>query len=242
MNRQEQYETEAAEMALDRETPLYNEQRAEAIYKLLKSINAYRILDVGCGLGKVSVYLAGKGLDVTGIDISPRLIKLAKDKAKKNKLKVRFECIRLEKIHPKEKFDAVLFAGVLEHIEHEERMMAEARRVLKNNGKILVFDMPTFEWLYTERDRRIGHTKRYTKKLLREKLEKAGYSDIKLAYYNFFCLIPTIYLLITKKKEYPYGALNPALNKLIYWWYKYVENKFIFPIGDRLIAIGTSKN
>ena len=86
----------------------------------------------------------------------------------------------------KKKFDAVLFAGVLEHIEDETSMMRDARRVLKKGGRIIVFDMPTFDFLYTPRDKRIGHTKRYTKTLLKQQLEDAGYKDVKLEYYNFF--------------------------------------------------------
>jgi len=37
-----------------------------------------RVLDVGCGAGRHSLYLQGKGLDVTGIDISPLAIKVSK--------------------------------------------------------------------------------------------------------------------------------------------------------------------
>ncbi len=237
MNQQEQFETELAEMRLDEETPFYNEQRAEAIYKLLKRENVHRILDVGCGLGKVTVILAKKGLDVVGIDISPKLIKLAREKALKNKVNVPFEVTKLSKFDVGEKFDAVLFAGVLEHIEDEERMIQDAKRVLKDGGKIVITDMPTFSFLYHPRDKRIGHIRRYNKSLIREKLESHGYSNIKLTYYNFLMLFGSLYLLIFKKDEYPYGSLNPISNKLIYWWYKYLENNFIFPIGDRLFAI-----
>jgi len=37
-----------------------------------------RVLDVGCGAGRHSLYLQGKGLDVTGIDNSPLAVKVCK--------------------------------------------------------------------------------------------------------------------------------------------------------------------
>lgn len=37
-----------------------------------------RVLDIGCGAGRHSIYLQGKGFDVTGIDVSPLAIKVCK--------------------------------------------------------------------------------------------------------------------------------------------------------------------
>jgi len=48
------------------------------------------ILDVGCGTGSHSVILSKRGYNVTGIDISKTMIKKAKEKAKKEKVKTEF--------------------------------------------------------------------------------------------------------------------------------------------------------
>lgn len=40
-----------------------------------------RVLDLGCGTGSLSVLLAGQGHRVTGVDLSPRMIELARAKA-----------------------------------------------------------------------------------------------------------------------------------------------------------------
>ncbi len=178
MNEQEQLETEISEMRLDEETPFYNEQRAEAIYKILKHEKAKRVLDVGCGLGKVTVHLAKRGLDVSGIDVSDHLIKLAKEKADKNNIKVPFEVVELDKYQVEEKFDAVLIVGVIEHIEDDAKMMGDAKRLLKPGGKIVITDIPPFPWMYHPRDKRVGHLRRYTKEMIRNKLKSQGYTNI----------------------------------------------------------------
>nr|WP_269810481.1 class I SAM-dependent methyltransferase [Kineosporia rhizophila] len=48
------------------------------------------VLDIGCGLGDNALYLASKGLQVTGVDISPVAIECAQEKAEKVGLDVRF--------------------------------------------------------------------------------------------------------------------------------------------------------
>jgi 2-polyprenyl-3-methyl-5-hydroxy-6-metoxy-1,4-benzoquinol methylase len=42
-----------------------------------------KTIGLGCGAGNNATFLASKGFDVTGIDISPSVIKIAKENAKK---------------------------------------------------------------------------------------------------------------------------------------------------------------
>jgi 2-polyprenyl-3-methyl-5-hydroxy-6-metoxy-1,4-benzoquinol methylase len=74
-----------------------------------QKIKPCKTLDIGCGEGYYSIYLASKGFKVLGIDFSERAIKYAKENAKKQKVNVRFlimDVFELEKL--KEKFDFVL--------------------------------------------------------------------------------------------------------------------------------------
>lgn len=50
-----------------------------------------RILDLGCGTGTLSVLLAELGYDVRGVDIAPRMIERAQDKARRHGVDARFE-------------------------------------------------------------------------------------------------------------------------------------------------------
>lgn len=60
-----------------------------------KSISAQqkenvRILDLACGTGEISVRLAEKGYDVTGVDISEDMLAQAQQKAADRKLQIHF--------------------------------------------------------------------------------------------------------------------------------------------------------
>ena len=56
------------------------------INKILRKYKVKTVLDLTCGTGAQSLWLAKHGYQVVGIDISPKLLKIAKDKAKKEKI------------------------------------------------------------------------------------------------------------------------------------------------------------
>src|SRR5258707_343019 len=66
-----------------------------------------------------------------------------------------------------EKFDAILYIDVLEHIKEDAAELILAARHLKTNGVIVVL-APAFPWLYTQFDAAIGHFRRYTRNSLRK--------------------------------------------------------------------------
>jgi SAM-dependent methyltransferase len=71
-----------------------------------------RALDLGCGTGAHSIYLAQHGLSVVGVDFSPKAIELAREKARQKRVAVDFrigDVTRLDFL--REPFDAVLDVG-----------------------------------------------------------------------------------------------------------------------------------
>jgi SAM-dependent methyltransferase len=67
-----------------------------------------RVLDIGCGAGRHAIYLQDKGLDVTGIDVSPGAIKVSKARSLKKALVRKIEDI--SRFKP-QSFDTVLMMG-----------------------------------------------------------------------------------------------------------------------------------
>jgi SAM-dependent methyltransferase len=72
-----------------------------------------RVLDVGCGAGVFSVWLAEQGLDVTGLDLFPEALAMAEKRAADRGVEVAFVCADLLTYVPETPFDLVFDSGCL---------------------------------------------------------------------------------------------------------------------------------
>jgi methionine biosynthesis protein MetW len=105
------------------------------IEKLLPGrIADLKILDVGCGDGRLSSHLVQLGAKVTGLDIHPKALA----QAKRNGLKTIL--VDLETTWPinHSTFDLVLMLDVLEHVVDIEHCLSEAKRVLRPGGQLII--------------------------------------------------------------------------------------------------------
>jgi cyclopropane fatty-acyl-phospholipid synthase-like methyltransferase len=81
-----------------------------------------RVLDIGCGTGEHALMAAGLGLGATGIDFSPRAIRLAEQKARERNLDARFfvaDALELESSG--DKYDTVLDCGLFHVFDDGDR-------------------------------------------------------------------------------------------------------------------------
>ncbi len=95
-----------------------------------------RILDLGCGNGRFYPAFKNKNVDYLGIDVSSKLIEIAKNNYPEGK----FEVSSIDSILS-DSFDKVYSIAVLHHIpSHELRLdfLKEIRRVLKDDGCIVL--------------------------------------------------------------------------------------------------------
>lgn len=130
---------DAVELYTERITdPALFPQEREAVERYFIDTDA-SVLDVGCGVGRVSHLLHERGFDVTGIDISEQLV--AKARSLFSAIDFRVEDIR-DTSFDSDTFDYVVFSfyGLDYILPESERINAlrEIRRVLKPAG-IVVF-------------------------------------------------------------------------------------------------------
>ncbi|HJA31469.1 MAG: class I SAM-dependent methyltransferase [Clostridiales bacterium] len=104
-----------------------------------------KVLDIGGGPGRYSIFLAQQGHEVTLLDLSGKNIRQAIEKAKEAGVHLD-SCIHgnalwlSEYFYKEEQYDAVLLMGPLYHLLQEEdrkKALAEALRVLKPGGLMI---------------------------------------------------------------------------------------------------------
>lgn len=139
------------------------------------------ILDIGCGYGRDSKIFADKGFKVTGIDLSKKMVKIAR-KLVKN---ADFKAMNMMTLNlKKESFDAIWANAAFCHISKKDipKAIKEAYRVLKKNG-IFYLSLKKGKGELLEADERYGGVKKFwsffQKKEIEKILKKTGFKIIK---------------------------------------------------------------
>ena len=117
---------------------LYDRVEKRAMDRLLPDASkGKRLLDIGCGTGHWSVYFARRGFDVTGVDISERMIRVARAK---DNFGSRFQVADAQNLpFADDQFDVAAAVTVIEFATHPKRVVAEmARCVKKRTGTLAI--------------------------------------------------------------------------------------------------------
>lgn len=160
------------------------DQLEPLVYELIakKVKDAEAILEIGCGDCRLTSFLAQRtGHDLVGIDITDEKFPKAKENAQHlgianlvNYIKGNAERLSL---FLTKKFDAVISMYVLHELERPLKVLEEAKRVLKENGKIIIVDFPKGSIAED-----IWDEKYYTPKEVETLLKKAGFKQIKIEF------------------------------------------------------------
>lgn len=99
------------------------------------------ILDLACGTGDLTKALSLKGYSVTGLDISPEMMAIGKQKCSELKPQPQFVLGSAESIpFPDNIFDAVTISFGIRNFDHRASCLAEIHRVLKPGGRLAVLE------------------------------------------------------------------------------------------------------
>ncbi|UCC39064.1 MAG: methyltransferase domain-containing protein [Candidatus Aminicenantes bacterium] len=204
----------------------------------------HKMLEIGCGNGSVLQYLKENGIDCQGGDLFIEGLKIYREMAE-----VPLYQVDALNLPFREYFDIIGLFDVIEHIDEDRKVLKEAYKALKSNGKILI-TVPTYKKLWGRYDKLSFHKRRYSKTELIIKLRNAGFAIEKISY--FVSLIFPVLLLFRYfhnikgknqsdeeflKKEI---QIMPLLNR-VFLWILEIEIKLInllhFPFGSSLLAI-----
>lgn len=148
-----------------------------------------RILDIGCGTGAMLEEFAPFGT-VVGTDLSPVALQFCRQRGLE---RVMFaDGTRLP--FAAGSFDAISAMDVIEHIEDDQAVLRECHRVCAAGGVVLI-TVPALQWLWTSRDERLAHKRRYHRAGLIEVARRAGFDVVKCSYYTF-CMFPAFATLV----------------------------------------------
>ena len=118
---------------------------------------ALKILDVGCGQGRLSIPLARDGHTLTGIDISGDVTEIARAYASKEQVEVKWvagDLSSLKLIHPDALFDCIICTEVLYMVEDPEELIRKLLGWLGEGGILLLSLRTRFYYMLTGIKRR----------------------------------------------------------------------------------------
>jgi 2-polyprenyl-3-methyl-5-hydroxy-6-metoxy-1,4-benzoquinol methylase len=138
----------------------------DATAELIAGAAPARVLDFGCGDGRLAVELARRGVpEVVGVDVVEQAIAFARAFAAPLGARVQFDCVSVEELDAGT-FDVAVAMEVLEHIADDDlgRIVEALWRRVREDGTLVV-SVPT-----TNVSLIAKHERHYTEELLRRHL------------------------------------------------------------------------
>ncbi len=118
------------------------DEEMDRIVKIFQERGVRRVLDLACGVGRHTLYLAKAGFEVYGIDISSEGIKIARHQLREKNLKAHLKVGSIYEAlpYPDDFFDAIVCIRSINHgkIEDIRKTIIEIKRVLKPEGLIFI--------------------------------------------------------------------------------------------------------
>lgn len=130
-----------------------------------------KMLDIGCGNGSVTSYLASYGIDIEGQE--------------------GLEVSDLQ--YTNYQYDTIGLFDVLEHIVNDVEAIISCRESLVEGG-YLVLTIPAYRNLWGYQDNFAGHHRRYSKKGIISVLQALNFEIERISFFNMF-LLPLAYLI-----------------------------------------------
>ncbi len=126
------------------------------------------VLDIGCGSGSISFYVAKKVKKVVGIDVSMKAVDNCINSAKQLRIseKAAFKRVNFLNLNELEKFDMIIMNEVIEHIQEDKKAIKKVSLLLNEGGYLYIStpsrNAPLYKiGLLKKFDKNVGHVRRY---------------------------------------------------------------------------------
>jgi 2-polyprenyl-3-methyl-5-hydroxy-6-metoxy-1,4-benzoquinol methylase len=125
----------------DYENSAYSQWELRLLVRELGDVRSKTILDVGCGVGRVTIELLKAGARVTALDNSAKMLAITEEKAREASLTALFDAVKsnaAEIALPDSSYDIVVCVGLLEHLPETVRIdtLNHLLRIAKPSGAI----------------------------------------------------------------------------------------------------------
>jgi len=181
-----------------------------------------KILDVGCGTGTYAKHLASE-TEYIGVETNPYLTARARAKG----VHIIEQAMPSKLDLPERHFDAILLLDVLEHIQDDVGTLESLLPLLKQDGRFII-NVPAHPVLWSLLDEVNEHKRRYTKKVLVDRVKKVNLKPIVTRYWasgaaSFALLQRRLWWQTRSLKTYQTHIPSPVINNLMK---KYLVNEW----------------
>lgn len=162
---------------------------------IIESINPYlvrgdKVLDIGSATGTLSFYLASKGLNVDGIELSKNAHVFSNINKKNLQISnVNFINTSIENYTTNKKYDVITCFEVLEHLEKDLLILKKINTMMRSSALLIISvpskNAPLYKLGFLSKfDKEVGHLRRYSLSEIKKGIRKTGFKIVKCFKYE----------------------------------------------------------
>ncbi|KAL2134967.1 hypothetical protein VTI74DRAFT_10194 [Chaetomium olivicolor] len=174
----------------------------DKMFQALDLPEGSQVIDAGCGVGHVALYMAGRGLRITGVDLIDHHIAKAKKNIARSRLPPEQVTVQKMDYHhlesiPDQSHDGIYTMETFVHATEPEMALAGFHRILKPGGRLVLFEYDHMIGVKEHVSKQVVEEMNVVNKyaamptnarshqgVFAEMLEQAGFTDIKVEDYS----------------------------------------------------------
>ncbi|MGN6322763.1 MAG: class I SAM-dependent methyltransferase [Dyella sp.] len=207
----------------------YNTWIARQFADIYLNFEYKTVLDYGAGIGSIAtLFRCRTGASPLTLEIDAHQRAILKQRE--------FQCFSNTDQLPFN-IDFIYTSNVLEHISDDIAVLRKLEAHLSPKGRIAIF-VPAFKLIWTTLDDKVGHQRRYTKRMLRRHLEMSGYKIERMRYCDSVgFMLAVLFKLIGNKDGEP-SARSLIIFDRILWPVSRCLDIFTHPFfGKNILAV-----